>query len=119
MPLAGAAWHGLTSARLTPPCRPSSAVGRQGIGSPVERVDLDSILWKGNYVSGGLHSLIHMTLSPHSNLGDCDGPIEAGHILPHAWDGESTLENLRPECRHHNRKFGGRIRKSDPAFPGR
>jgi hypothetical protein len=46
-----------------------------------------------------------------AHLGDCDGPIEAGHILPHAWDGESTLDNLRPECRHHNRKFGGRIRK--------
>jgi len=35
--------------------------------------------------------------------GGCDGPLEADHIVPRSKGGQSTKENLRPLCRHHNR----------------
>jgi len=41
-----------------------------------------------------------------ADQGDCDGPIEADHIVPRDWGGESSRENLRPMCRRHNRRRG-------------
>lgn len=36
----------------------------------------------------------------------CAGPLEADHIVPRDAGGQSTLENLRPLCRRHNRRRG-------------
>jgi len=47
-----------------------------------------------------------------AHLGGCDGPLEADHIVPRDAGGESTIENLRPLCRRHNRKRGNEYRKS-------
>jgi 5-methylcytosine-specific restriction endonuclease McrA len=43
--------------------------------------------------------------------GGCDGPLEADHILPRDWGGQSTRENLRPLCRRHNRQRGVETKK--------
>jgi 5-methylcytosine-specific restriction endonuclease McrA len=46
-----------------------------------------------------------------ADRGGCDGPIEADHIVPRDWGGESSRENLRPLCRRHNRRRGIETKK--------
>jgi 5-methylcytosine-specific restriction endonuclease McrA len=38
-----------------------------------------------------------------AELGDCDGGLEADHIVPLELGGDYSLENGRALCRHHNR----------------
>jgi 5-methylcytosine-specific restriction endonuclease McrA len=52
----------------------------------------------------------------YAYLGGCKGPLEADHIVPWVHGGESTLENMRPMCRRHNRKRGGQTRRTRRVF---
>jgi 5-methylcytosine-specific restriction endonuclease McrA len=38
--------------------------------------------------------------------GTHDDPLEAGHIIPHAYGGPTTRANMRAEHRSHNRARG-------------
>jgi len=48
----------------------------------------------------------------YAHLGGCDGPLEKDHIVPRDAGGESTVENIRPLCRRHNRQRGNEYRQS-------
>ncbi len=48
-----------------------------------------------------------------AHMGGCYGPLEADHIVPRSRGGESTLENLRPLCRRHNRRRGNETKNEN------
>lgn len=48
-----------------------------------------------------------------ASRGGCSGDLEADHIVPWSQGGESTRENLRPLCQHHNRERGVQTREEN------